>query len=287
MKETKNMTTTAFSYRPGRYFAVTFLATYVLWLIGAWASFNAVALYMPLMLAGLLAPFIVSSVMVFASGDRALRREHVDRLYNPKRIDLKNLPVFLLVMPVAVLISISLSVAAGGSTDQFALAEGFSFSTGAMPVLLLLFLAATLEELGWRGYAFDSLESRFGFVRASLLFGVLWSLWHLPLVLVQDSYQYVILRENIWYAVNFFVGIIPMGVIISWICMKHGRSVLATIVFHFIVNISQEALAMTQATKCIESGVLALIAVGIIMADRRAIRAGDEVLLGQPLAQAA
>jgi membrane protease YdiL (CAAX protease family) len=277
--------TTDFSYRPGRYFAVTFLATYVLWLVGAWASFNTPALYMPLMLSGLLAPFVVSWAMVLASGDRALRREHVDRLYNPKRVNPKYLPVFLLVMPVAVLISIGVSVAAGGSTDQFALAEGFSFSTGAVPVLLVLFLAAALEELGWRGYAFDSLESRFGFVPASLLFGMLWSLWHLPLLFVKDSYQYVILQENIWYAINFFVSIIPLGVIISWICLKNGRSVFATIVFHFIVNISQEALAMTQTTKCIETGVLTLVAVGILLVDRQDVRAGDEVLLGRPLAR--
>jgi len=278
--------TATFSYRPVRYFAVTFLATYILWFLGAWASFRAPALYMPLMLAGLLAPFLVSSALLFASGDRALTREYLDRLYNPRRFDPRYLPAFLLVMPVAVLASIGLSVMAGGSTHQFALAEGFSFSTGSVPVLLVLFLAATLEELGWRGYAFDSLESKFGFVRASLLFGVLWSLWHLPLVLVKGSYQYVILQENIWYAINFFVGIIPLGVIISWICMKNGRSVFATIVFHFIVNISQEALAMTQTTKCIETVVLTLIAGGILLADRWTIRSEDAVVAWRPTARA-
>ncbi len=269
--------TTTFSYRPGRYFVVTFLATYVLWFFGAWASFHAPDVYMPLMLSGLVAPLVVSWAMVLASGDPALRREHVDRLYNLKRVAPSNLPVFFLVMPVAVLISIGLSVAVGGSPDQFALAEGFSFSTGAVPVLVVLLLAAAFEELGWRGYAFDSLEDRFGFARASLLFGVLWSAWHLPLIFVKDSYQYDILRENVWYAVNFFAGIIPMGVIISWICRKNGRSVAATIVFHFVVNMSQEALAMTQATKCIETGVVTLIAAGILLSERRAIPAGGEV----------
>ena len=269
--------TTDFPYRPVRYFTVTFAATYVLWFAGAWASFNAPSLYMPFMLSGLLVPFVVSWAMVLASGDRALKREHVKRLYDPKRLDTKSLPVFFLVMPVAVLISIVLSVGFGGSTDQFALAEGFSFSTGAVPVLMVLFLAAALEELGWRGYAFDSLESRFGFVRAALVFGVLWSLWHLPLILVKDSYQYELLQENAWFAVNFFVSIIPMGVIISWICKKNGRSVFATIVFHFIVNMSQEALAMTQTTKCIETGVLTLIAVGIVLADQRPVRSDAEL----------
>lgn len=277
--------TSTYSYRTGRYFAATFIATYALWLVGAWASFNAPALYMPLMLVGLLAPFLVSSMMVFTSGDRALKREQIDRVWNPKRIDPKKLPVFFLVMPAAVLVSIGISVALGGSTAQFALADGFSFSSGAVPVLMLLLLAATLEELGWRGYAFDSLEVRFGFARASVVFGVLWSLWHLPLILVKDSYQYVILQESAWYALNFFVGIVPMGIIISWICKSHASSVLATIVFHFIVNISQEALAMTQTTKCIETGVLTLIALGIPHVERRRVPVDERVLPAPPHAE--
>ena len=35
----------------------------------------------------------------------------------------------------------------------------------------------------------------------------------------------------------------------------HGAAIL----FHFVINISQETLAMTQTTKCIETGVLALL----------------------------
>lgn len=37
------------------------------------------------------------------------------------------------------------------------------------------------EEPGWRGYALPRLESAFGPVRGSLLLGLLWAGWHLPL----------------------------------------------------------------------------------------------------------
>ena len=65
------------------------------------------------------------------------------------------------------------------------------------------------------------------------------------------------------------MSIIPLGVIVSWICIKNGKSVIAAILFHFIVNISQEILNVTQSTKCIETVVLALVAIAIVVMDRK------------------
>ncbi len=259
-----------YKYKPGIYYAATFIATYVLWFAGAYVSFQEGrgGLYMLLMLPGLMAPFLISLVMIFASKNSDLVKDFGNRLINLRLIEPKMLPVFFLIAPFSVLVSILLSLPFGGSVSQFQLAEGFSFSTGFVPVLFLLMLAAGFEELGWRGYAFDSLQSRHTYFKASLIFSILWSLWHFPLIFVNNSYQYEIFHENIWYGVNFFVSIIPLGMIISWICIKNGKSIPAAILFHFIVNISQEALDMTQATKCIQTVVLLVIAAVIIALDK-------------------
>lgn len=37
------------------------------------------------------------------------------------------------------------------------------------------------EEVGWRGYLQNELNKRFPLLKASLIVGVIWSLWHLPL----------------------------------------------------------------------------------------------------------
>ena len=259
-----------YQYKPLLYFTTTFIATYALWFSGAYVSFmeDNNGLHMLLMLPGLMAPFIISLLMLYWSKNADLKQDFLNRLINPKLIQAKYLPVFLLLMPLAVLASIVISIPFGGSFSQFQLAEGFSFSSGFIPVILILFLAATFEELGWRGYAFDSLQSRFNYFNASIIFSVLWSLWHFPLLFVNDSYQYEIAQENTWFAVNFFVSIIPMGMIISWVCIKNGKSVLAAVLFHFIINMSQEMLAISQTTKCIETGVLCLIAAGIVWQDK-------------------
>ncbi|MDW5548645.1 MmRce1 family CPBP family CAAX prenyl protease [Methanosarcina sp.] len=259
-----------YRYKPWTYFAATFIATYALWFAGAYLSFQDEknGLYMLFMFFGLLIPFILSFFMIFTSKNSGLKRDFINRLINLRLIKPKMFPVFFLVMPLTVLISIFISLPFGGSVSQFQLADGFSFSTGSVPTLVFLMLAACFEELGWRGYAFDSLQSRHTYFMASIIFSILWSLWHFPLIFVNHFYQYEIYHENIWYAVNFFVGIIPMGVFVSWICIKNGKSIPAAILFHFIVNICQEALTVTQTTKCIETLVITLVVAIIIVLDK-------------------
>lgn len=259
-----------YRYNPWIYFAATFIATYALWFAGAYLSFQDEknGLYMLFMFFGLLVPFLLSFFMIFTSKNSGLKRDFINRLINLRLIRPKMFPVFFLVMPLTVLISIFISLPFGGSVSQFQLADGFSFSTGSVPTLVFLMLAACFEELGWRGYAFDSLQSRHTYFMASIIFSILWSLWHFPLIFVNHFYQYEIYHENIWYAVNFFVGIIPMGVFVSWICIKNGKSIPAAILFHFIVNICQEALTVTQTTKCIETLVITLVVAIIIVLDK-------------------
>lgn len=259
-----------FKYKPQYFFTATFSATFILWFIGSYVSFNSEnrGLYMLFMLPGLMAPFIISLVMILRSKNMELKRDFFNRLINPRLIQKKALPVLFLLMPLSVLLSIALSLFFGGSLNQFQFAEGFSFSSGCVPVLLVLLLAAGFEELGWRGYAFDSLQSRYTYFTASLIFSVLWSVWHFPLLFVNNSYQYQIFHQNVWFAVNFFVSIIPMGIILSWVCMKNGKSILAAILFHFIINMSQEVLDISQMTKCIETVVLFGVATIIIALDK-------------------
>jgi membrane protease YdiL (CAAX protease family) len=46
------------------------------------------------------------------------------------------------------------------------------------------------EEIGWRGFALPQFQESFGSLGGSIVVGVLWALWHLPLFFIPGSYQY-------------------------------------------------------------------------------------------------
>ena len=255
-----------FNYQTKKYFLAVFAGSGFFWSVGGVMSFNPdwVDFYMLPMLLGLMMPAIVAGLLIWKQPGDVLQRDFKCRLLSLSLIKPGVFLFSLILMPLSVLLSIIISLGVGGSVEQFQVSGAFSFSTGFVPVLLLLFLAALFEELGWRGYGFESLEKGRSFLSASLIFGLLWSAWHLPLLWVKDSYQYEIYQLSPWYALNFYLSTAVLGVIISWVCHVNQRSILVAILFHFVVNLSQEMLSMTQQTKSIQTIVLILFALVII-----------------------
>jgi membrane protease YdiL (CAAX protease family) len=224
-----------------------------------WADF-----YMLPMLLGLMIPAMIAFLFIRRQPTSAMRADFIRRLVSFKLIRPKIVLLSMVMMPLSVAISIFISLAFDGSMEQFQPSDAFSFNTGFIPVLGLLFLAALFEELGWRGYGFESLEKGRSFLAASMIFGLLWSLWHLPLLWVNHSYQYEIYQQSPWYALNFYLSTAVLGIIISWVCHINQRSILVAILFHFVVNLSQEMLSMTQQTKSIQTFVLIVFALMIV-----------------------
>jgi MFS family permease len=68
--------------------------------------------------------------------------------------------------------------------------------------------------------------------------------------------------------INFFVAIMPLGFIITWVYVKNERSIFACMIFHFFVNFLQEKIAMTQITKCVETLVLFAVAAIVVVTNK-------------------
>jgi len=134
--------------------------------------------------------------------------------------------------------------------------------------MVILVLVPVLEELGWRGYGVDSLASKFFLFGTSILFGALWAIWHLPVFFIKGSYQMSLLEQNPLFALNFFVGIIPLAVIMNYLYYKNRRSIALIALFHVMVNFSAELFEANQISKCIFTLVVTAVAATIIIGNQ-------------------
>lgn len=249
-------------------------ATLPFWLAGAYLSSRHSpgapypALYSAAMICGLAVPFLVSISMTLTSGDHELIRSYLHRLIDPKLMQPASIPAFLLLMPMVVLTSTLISVLLGEPVTQFQLAEHPTGAGRMAPAVVSLLAAATAGELGWRGYAFEGLHNRYGFLRASIIFSLLWAVWLLPLLLVRGSYPQALMLQSPWVALNFYLGIVPISVLVGWVYAKNGNSLIAAVFFHGVAVVCTEALLLTQVTRVIQNVVLAVVAAGIVATDR-------------------
>ena len=115
----------------------------------------------------------------------------------------------------------------------------FSWSQATWSVylmLLLIGLPLTLftfgEEYGWRGYLLPRLLP-LGEIRASVLLGMIWGVWHLPLLLAGLNYPGV----NVWLAIIVFTFVtVALSFTYTWFYVASSGSVLVAAVFHASTN---------------------------------------------------
>ena len=117
----------------------------------------------------------------------------------------------------------------------------FALPAGSMPVYVLPVMALLLvpecivafgEEYGWRGYLLPRLIP-LGEIKASLIVGVIWSLWHLPVLVTGILYG----GNTLWLVLVIFVFTVSMSSFAyTWLATaSHYSSTLAS-VFHGSTN---------------------------------------------------
>jgi membrane protease YdiL (CAAX protease family) len=91
-------------------------------------------------------------------------------------------------------------------------------------------LAGLFEEIGWTGFAFPRLSARFGAFVGALLLGLLWALWHFPVV---DSLGAASPHGSAWplFFGSFAAVLIATRVLIAWLYSNTG-SVLGAQLLH-------------------------------------------------------
>jgi membrane protease YdiL (CAAX protease family) len=75
------------------------------------------------------------------------------------------------------------------------------------------------EEIGWRGFLAPSLVGRIGFWGGAIVTGLIWTAWHLP-VLLFSVYNN---GTQWWYGLGCFtVLVVSISVVMTWLRMRSG-----------------------------------------------------------------
>jgi len=87
------------------------------------------------------------------------------------------------------------------------------------------------EEIGWRGYALPRLQTRRSALSASLILGVIWGFYHLPLSFTGSAFR----SPSI--VIPFVISTIALSVILAWVYNSTGGSLLLVVLLHATANL--------------------------------------------------
>ncbi len=215
---------------------------------------------------GLLGPVGVSYWLI--RREPGLRADVYRRLFNFKSVKPIYIYIACFLMLGSILLAQAISLLFGYSSSQFVITGHFTFTSGIFPVWFMLIGAPILEELGWHSYGTDCLRNKMNLFKTSLLFGVFWGIWHMPLTMIRDYYQSNLVQTGWIYGVNFLVSIIPFVLLMNWLYYKTGRNIVIAIIFHITAGYFNEIFSTHPDSKIIQTILLLVLATMIVLNNR-------------------
>jgi CAAX protease family protein len=215
-----------------KFFSLTYAATWICWMAaGAISRGNApaapalAAIAGALFLLGTFAPALVALALTERAEGRAATRALLRRVFE-WRVGAR-----WYVFAVGYMPAIKLSVAlvhrfASGGWPRFGQEAWYLMATA---ILFSTWVQAG-EEIGWRGYALPRLSDRFGLAPASVILGIIWASWHLPLFLVLESDKF---GQSFPL---YLLQVTALSVAAAWLYWRTEGSLLLVMLLHAAVN---------------------------------------------------
>ncbi|ASJ14263.1 type II CAAX endopeptidase family protein [Thermococcus radiotolerans] len=144
----------------------------------------------------------------------------------------------LLLMPAIIGLSLLIAVMSGEPLPETPL-TGNPLTLIVAFFYILVLGGPLAEEFGWRGFALGRLQTKYSALVASLILGVIWGLWHLPLFYAANE-----LYKNVPFP-GFVAGTILFSILFTWIFNNTNGSVLTAILLHTSGNWGHFAFPIT------------------------------------------
>ncbi len=207
------------------FFVLAFAFSWGCWSVSVLGYRGGVAT--ALLVLGAFGPLVAALIMVRLTGDsvkrwfRGLFRWRVaPRWY-----------LFAIGVPIALAVLVTAEFALAGNNLDWSLLD--TRLAAFLPTLVFVaLLQGGNEEPGWRGFALPRMQDRFTPVRATLLLGGVWALWHLPLLFAMDESSHGLGTGGVLVlGVLTLLSIVGYAFAYTYLLNKTG-SVLLCIILH-------------------------------------------------------
>lgn len=227
---------------PIAFVLLTFGVSWSMW-IGAWllsgrpTSINNTAMVAAIF-AGSFAPGLVAAILSAREGPETFKAWL--RGFVQFRCGWRAYAVALLPLP---LVFLALTVLLGYTPrlDRADAMPGVFFYLTLFPISIFNGLATVLmgagplgEEGGWRGYLLPRLLDQMGEVRAAIIIGVIWSLWHLPIMALFPEWRGG--ASFGLFLLIYLVGVTALSYIAAVVWRLGRGSLVPCIWLHGLVN---------------------------------------------------
>lgn len=208
-------------------------------------------------------PFLVAVTLTQFRESAATRRDFWVRAFDPRRLRWPWWLAALLVHPAVVALAFAVDMSLGGSLPSLE-PSARSFSSVLSLLFFVFWFGPLPEEMGWRGFALDRLQSRMTALSASLALGSVWAAWHVPLFFVPGSFQAALGLGSLrsWI---FLASMVPLSVLMTWVYNNTDRSTLSAVLIHYSGNVCGALLLKSDRVAALELVFLTLAAILVIV----------------------
>jgi uncharacterized protein len=222
----------------------------------------------PLHLIGLLGPVVAVLVTVRRHSPLGYGRRLARRVVDPRGVPVR---WWAAVVAVGVVPGVTAALASGGGIS---LSADLPAAGAVMGAAAFAVGAGFAEEPGWRGVAQDAVAPRFGALAAGGALGVLWSAWHLPLYLLEGTYQAGLGIGGGAFWASMLVRV-PLAVLLVVLVTGTSGLVVTAVVAHALGNLTGEVLKESASGLWVQAVVLAATALAVTIMQHRAAAAAE------------
>ena len=254
---------------PWLFFGLTYGLSWAIW-VPYILSGKTVDSPVPALVMACSVPSLVGILLTHLTSDNADRNDFWKRVVSFKLIGLRWFAVIICLFPFLLALGLLADNLFGGTLPPLRGAA----QTLTRPAALMLFIGANMiggplgEELGWRGFALDRLQNKWNALVASLILGIIWAAWHLPLFFIKGTPQ-----QGMGFGTFLFwlwsLQVVSLSVFTTWVYNNTHRSILSAVFMHFMFNSTygitqQDGLPLPPSTFAANTVIIAVAAVIVI-----------------------